>query len=135
MPNDTALKSPVAPAREIPHTVSPGLWTLAWRRLKTDSVAMVSLAIVAAFILLMIVSGAGLVAKDWAQGGRRQLRAAVVARLRAGTRVAARRRVPHGPGPRPKAPSIHVAPPPPLKSEAVAAPSRTRTRSSIRSPT
>src|SRR5207342_3933849 len=53
--------------REIPHAVSPGLWTLAWPRLKTDSVAMVSLAIVAAFILLMIVSGLGLVAKDWAK--------------------------------------------------------------------
>ncbi len=67
MPNDTALKSPIAPAREIAHTVSPGLWTLAWRRLKTDKVAMVSLAIVVAFILLMVASAAGLVAKDWAK--------------------------------------------------------------------
>ncbi len=67
MPIDTALNPSVAPAREIQHTVSPGLWTLAWRRLKTDSVAMVSLATVAAFILLMIVSGLGLVAKDWAK--------------------------------------------------------------------
>ena len=66
MPNDVALQS-AAPPREIAHTVSPGLWTLAWRRLKTDSVAMVSLVIVAAFILLMIVSGLGLVAKDWAK--------------------------------------------------------------------
>ena len=67
MPNDTTLRSRVAPPREIRHTISPGLWTLAWRRLKTDSVAMISLAIVAAFILLMIVSAAGLVAKDWAK--------------------------------------------------------------------
>jgi peptide/nickel transport system permease protein len=66
MPNDTALKSS-APPRAIAHVVSPGLWTLAWRRLKTDSVAMVSLAIVAAFLLLMIASGAGLVARDWAK--------------------------------------------------------------------
>jgi peptide/nickel transport system permease protein len=66
MPNDVALKTS-APPREIPHTVSPGLWTLAWRRLKTDGVAMVSLAIVAAFIALMIVSGLGLIAKDWAK--------------------------------------------------------------------
>ena len=36
--------------REIPHTVSPGLWTLAWRRLRADRVGMVSLVIVAAFI-------------------------------------------------------------------------------------
>lgn len=53
--------------REIPHTVSPGLWTLAWRRLRRDRLAMVSLAIVAAFIVLMILSGLGVVAKDWAQ--------------------------------------------------------------------
>ena len=33
--------------REIPHTVSPGLWALAWRRLKSDDVGMVSLVIVA----------------------------------------------------------------------------------------
>lgn len=65
--NDTTLKSPVAPHREIPHTVSPGLWTLAWRRLRSDGVAMVSLAIVAAFVVTMLLSGAGLVAKDWAR--------------------------------------------------------------------
>jgi len=67
MPIDTALNPVAAPPREIPHAVSPGLWTLAWRRLKTDSVAMISLAIVVAFLLLMIVSGLGLVAKDWAK--------------------------------------------------------------------
>ncbi|HQR10560.1 MAG TPA: ABC transporter permease [Casimicrobiaceae bacterium] len=67
MPIDTALNPAAAPPRDVAHAVSPGLWTLAWRRLKTDSVAMVSLAIVAAFILLMITSGLGLVAKDWAK--------------------------------------------------------------------
>jgi peptide/nickel transport system permease protein len=51
--------------REIPHTVSPGLWALAWKRLQSDHVGMISLAIVGAFILLMILSGAGLIAKDW----------------------------------------------------------------------
>jgi peptide/nickel transport system permease protein len=51
--------------REIPHTVSPGLWTLAWRRLKSDHVGMVSLAIVAAFLVMMILSGTGLIASDW----------------------------------------------------------------------
>ena len=67
MPIDTALHPAGVSPRDVPHTVSPGLWTLAWRRLKTDSVAMVSLAIVAAFILLMIASALGLVAKDWAK--------------------------------------------------------------------
>jgi|GEM_PF-70389 peptide/nickel transport system permease protein len=51
--------------REIPHTVSPGLWTLAWRRLRADRVGMVSLVIVAAFIVMMILSGTGLIAADW----------------------------------------------------------------------
>ena len=61
----TAMKTVPPLVREIPHTVSPGLWALAWRRLQSDHVGMVSLAIVAAFILLMILSGAGLIAKDW----------------------------------------------------------------------
>jgi peptide/nickel transport system permease protein len=51
--------------RDIPHTVSPGLWTLAWRRLRADRVGMVSLVIVAAFIVMMILSGTGLIAADW----------------------------------------------------------------------
>jgi peptide/nickel transport system permease protein len=51
--------------REIPHTVSPGLWMLAWRRLKADKVGMVALAIVLAFIVMMILSGLGLIAADW----------------------------------------------------------------------
>jgi peptide/nickel transport system permease protein len=65
--NDLTMKPPVAARREIPHTVSPGLWTLAWRRLKTDGVAMVSLAIVVAFIALMMLSALGVVARDWAR--------------------------------------------------------------------
>jgi len=61
----TALESVTPTTREVPHTVSPGLWALAWKRLQSDHVGMVSLAIVAAFILLMILSGTGLIAKDW----------------------------------------------------------------------
>jgi peptide/nickel transport system permease protein len=53
--------------RDIPHTVSPSLWVLAWKRLARDRVAMVSLAIVALFLVQMILSGAGLIAKDWAR--------------------------------------------------------------------
>ncbi|NDP42888.1 MAG: ABC transporter permease, partial [Aromatoleum sp.] len=57
----------VTMGREIPHTVSPGLWALAWKRLKSDRVAMVSLAIVVAFLVMMVLSGLGLIAKDWAK--------------------------------------------------------------------
>ena len=51
--------------RDKRHAVSPGLWVLAWRRLTSDMVGMVGLAIVAAFIVMMILSGVGLLAKDW----------------------------------------------------------------------
>jgi len=67
MASDTALKPPVRTLREVPHTVSPGLWALAWKRLKSDRVGMVSLAIVAVFVAMMIASGLGLIAGDWAK--------------------------------------------------------------------
>jgi len=70
VPHDLPLKSPSQASlgpREVPHTVSPGLWTLAWRRLRSDYVGMVSLWIVGLFLLLMILSGLGLVAKDWSR--------------------------------------------------------------------
>lgn len=44
---------------------SAGLWTLAWRRLREDRVAMVALAIVAAFLVMLVLSATGLVAADW----------------------------------------------------------------------
>lgn len=50
-----------------PHAVSPGLWALAWKRLCSDHVAMVSLTIVAVFLVMMVLSGTGLIAKDWAK--------------------------------------------------------------------
>lgn len=46
---------------------SPGLWTLAWRRLRADRVAMAALAVVLAFLLLLVLSSTGLVAADWEQ--------------------------------------------------------------------
>ncbi len=45
--------------------VSPGLWTLAWRRLRADRVAMASLTVVAGFLLLLMLSASGLIADDW----------------------------------------------------------------------
>ena len=49
------------------YKASPGLWTLAWRRLQRDRVGIVSLVIVVFFIMLMLGSYAGLVAKNWAK--------------------------------------------------------------------
>lgn len=45
---------------------SAGLWLLAWRRLRRDRVAMVSLAVVIAFLIMMIAAATGLIAKHWA---------------------------------------------------------------------
>jgi len=53
---------PPAPLQE-----SPGLWTLAWRRLKQDTVGMLSLAVVILFLLMMAGAFFGIIAKDWSK--------------------------------------------------------------------
>jgi oligopeptide transport system permease protein len=53
---------PVTPAQE-----SPGLWMLAWRRLRQDRVGMVSLVIVVFFLLMMVGAFTGVIASDWAK--------------------------------------------------------------------
>lgn len=45
--------------------VSPGVWRLAWRRLRADRLAMASLAVVAMFLGLLALSSSGLIAADW----------------------------------------------------------------------
>ena len=52
---------------DVTHAVSPGLWALAWKRLQSDYVGIVSLAIVIVFLVMMVLSATGLVAKDWAR--------------------------------------------------------------------
>jgi peptide/nickel transport system permease protein len=44
---------------------SEGVWHAAWRRLKSDRVGMVSLGVVLVFVALILLSAAGLVAKNW----------------------------------------------------------------------
>ena len=44
---------------------SPGLWALAWRRLRHDRIAMSALSIVIGFLVLIFASSAGWVAADW----------------------------------------------------------------------
>jgi peptide/nickel transport system permease protein len=48
-------------------TRSAGLWTLAWRRLIGDRVAVVSMVVVALFLLLMLASGLNLIASGWSE--------------------------------------------------------------------
>jgi peptide/nickel transport system permease protein len=45
--------------------VSPGLWTLAWRRLQTDRIAMCALGIVVLYLLALVLSASGIIAADW----------------------------------------------------------------------
>ena len=51
--------------RDNRHAVSPGLWVLAWKRLTSDTVGVVALAIVGAFIVMMLLSATGFLARDW----------------------------------------------------------------------
>lgn len=44
---------------------SPGLWALAWRRLRADRLAMTALVVVAAFLLMLLLSASGLIVADW----------------------------------------------------------------------
>jgi peptide/nickel transport system permease protein len=61
MSADSAIMAPA------PRTRSAGLWTLAWRRLIADRVAVVSMVVVALFLLLMLASALRLVGADWSE--------------------------------------------------------------------
>jgi len=45
--------------------VSPGLWALAWRRLRGDHLAMGSMAVVILWLILIAMSYTGILAKNW----------------------------------------------------------------------
>ena len=44
---------------------SAGVWVTAWRRLQADRIGMASLAIVAAFLVMILAAAVGLLASDW----------------------------------------------------------------------
>ncbi|MCL1886733.1 MAG: ABC transporter permease [Betaproteobacteria bacterium] len=46
--------------------VSSGLWSMAYKRLRSDYVSLVSLVIVGLFMVMLVLSATGLVASDWA---------------------------------------------------------------------
>ena len=56
------MNTPGAPSGE---ARSEGVWHAAWRRFRTDRVGLASLIIVLGFLLLIVFSAAGLVAKGW----------------------------------------------------------------------
>ncbi len=53
------------PTINAPARPSPGLWALAWRRLRSDRLAIAGLLIVACFLVTLLLSAAGLVARNW----------------------------------------------------------------------
>ncbi|MEF9944018.1 MAG: ABC transporter permease, partial [Burkholderiaceae bacterium] len=55
--------TPAAPAAQ----TSDGVWAAVWKRLKADPVGMVSLAVVLAFVALILAASLGLVAGNWAK--------------------------------------------------------------------
>jgi peptide/nickel transport system permease protein len=46
---------------------SPGVWRIAWRRLRADRIAMAALFVVGCFMLLVLATLAGLVDADWSR--------------------------------------------------------------------
>ena len=54
-----SVRMPPEPSR------SRGVWLTAWRRLKNDRVGVVSLVVVVAFVLMVLLSFLGLIARDW----------------------------------------------------------------------
>ncbi len=62
--------SAVLPSSSAPKAAaerSEGVWASAWRRFKGDRVGMVSLVIVAGFLVLVVLAGIGLLASQWQQ--------------------------------------------------------------------
>jgi oligopeptide transport system permease protein len=57
--------SAVLPATLAPSQRNAGVWSAVWRRFRGDRVGLVSLAIVGAFLLLILLAALGLVAGDW----------------------------------------------------------------------
>ena len=45
--------------------VSPGLWALAWRRLRADHGAMIAMALVLLYLVMLLLSFTGFLAADW----------------------------------------------------------------------
>jgi peptide/nickel transport system permease protein len=59
--------SAVLPATMATAQRNAGVWSAAWRRFRSDRVGLVSLAIVGAFLLLILLAALGLVAGNWQQ--------------------------------------------------------------------
>ncbi len=61
----SAVLPPLASSGAHPGARSEGVWHAAWRRLRTDRLGMVSLAVVLVFVLMIALTATGLVAGGW----------------------------------------------------------------------
>ena len=61
----SAVLPPLATPTAVPAARSEGVWHAAWRRLRTDRLGMVSLAVVLVFVLMIVLTATGLVAGSW----------------------------------------------------------------------
>jgi peptide/nickel transport system permease protein len=59
------MSAVLSTAQAVPVVKSDGVWVAAWKRLRADRVGLVSMAVVLAFIVLIGLTGNGLVAKGW----------------------------------------------------------------------
>src|SRR5688572_10169735 len=51
----------------IARPTAPGIWMLAWHRLCCDRVGLVSLAVVVAYVLVVVAAVCGWIAQDWSR--------------------------------------------------------------------
>lgn len=59
------VSSTLVTAGRVGADTSGSVWATAWRRFRADRVGMVSLVVVIAFLLMVLLSAMGLVARDW----------------------------------------------------------------------
>ncbi len=63
----TIQTAPAPALAPVTSRTSPGLWALAWRRLRADRTAMVAMVIVLLYLLGLVLSASGVLARDWEQ--------------------------------------------------------------------
>jgi peptide/nickel transport system permease protein len=61
----SAILTPIAAPQAAAGTRSEGVWRAAWRRMRSDRVGVVSLAVVLLFIAMIVLTATGIVASGW----------------------------------------------------------------------
>ncbi|MGZ5239627.1 MAG: ABC transporter permease, partial [Caldimonas sp.] len=61
----SAVLPPIATTGGAAAPRSEGVWRAAWRRLRGDRLGIASLAVVLVFVLMIVLTASGLVARGW----------------------------------------------------------------------